>query len=162
MTLTSVHLSAQANGTRPQAADEGKAEASRADKPETLRRLESVTWNPVKCQLTWVVSVGTTTTGQYARTDEKKYTIDMDSAVMKLDGESRGFDAAESERVHQIMNAIAEYAIESTIWWDRGKGVKLDTNTEIAVQSPPNRQPDLASKEASAPRPPSLKPQPSR
>ena len=55
--LTSVHLSAQANGALPPATDGGKADAPRAAKPpEALRRLESVTWNPAKCQLTWVVS----------------------------------------------------------------------------------------------------------
>lgn len=161
VTLTSVPLSAQANAAHPPAPDGGKAEAPRASKPpEALRRLESVTWNPVKCQLTWVVSAGTRSAGQYIRTGEKAYTIDMDSAVMKFDGESRGFEAAEAERVHQIMNLIAEYAIESTIWWDRGEGVKLDRKTEIAGQGPPNREPDLA--EASVPRPLSPKPQPTR
>ena len=86
--------------------------------------------------------------------------IDMDSAVMKFAGESRGFETVEAERVHQIKNLIAEYVVESTIWWDRGEGVKLDGKTGIAVQTAPDREPDLASTRVSAPRPPSPKPQP--
>ena len=84
------------------------------------RRLESLTWNSVKHELTWVVS------NSEKEKKEQSYRIQMDSATMSVNGESRGFSKREAANVHVLMDILSRYAIESTVWWEDGQGEKLD------------------------------------
>jgi hypothetical protein len=107
---------------------EGQGGAQRGGKAP--RRLESVTWNSVKHQLTWVISKGEAN-GKAApeKTPEKgqdRYEINMDNATMTYNGEVRRFSKEEASNVHMLMDLISKYAVDSTIWWDQGQGQKLD------------------------------------
>jgi hypothetical protein len=144
---------AQTAGTTPPS-ESGRpgAPAETPGTPEKLRRLETVTWNPVKCELTWVMSSGDRTAGQYTPSVSETYTIKMDTAIMEFHGENRGFEATEAEQVHLLMNAISRYAIESTIWWDAGEGDRLDSGPHyVAHKNKP--QPVAQSIYAKTPRP---------
>jgi hypothetical protein len=95
-------------------------------KPAKLRRLESVTWNPVTEELTWVISSGDRKTGGYEAGAGDTYKIHMDAAIMRFEGEGRRFSSDEADQVHKLMDVLSRYAIESTIWWEHGEGEKLN------------------------------------
>ena len=50
--------------------------------------------------------------------------MSIDSAVMKFNGEDRHFDPVEAKHVRALMDLLSVYAVESTVWWDQGKGEK--------------------------------------
>jgi hypothetical protein len=105
----------------------GQAETQHA-KP-VVRRLDSITWNPVTAELSWVVSSWDSMelTGQPASRDT--YSMSIDSAIMKFHGEDRRFDPVEAKHVRALMDVLSVYAVESTVWWDQGKGDKTDGPT---------------------------------
>ena len=84
-----------------------------------VRRLETVTWNPTNHKLTWTVTDGKKEGSKIV------YEIDMDAATMSLNGEDRRFSRDEAVRVHALMNVVARYAAESTVWWEAGEGVPV-------------------------------------
>jgi hypothetical protein len=87
------------------------------------RRLESVTWNSVKHELTWVISKGEKKGGaSYKPLGSANYLINMDEATMNVSGETRRFSKEEAANVHVLMDLIAKYAVDSTVWWDDGQG----------------------------------------
>lgn len=92
------------------------------------RRLEYVTWNSVKRELSWVISKGERDrqTGVYKPLVMQTYVINMDKATMTFNGETRGFSKQEAANVSALLDIIAKYAIESTLWWDQGHGQRLD------------------------------------
>lgn len=92
------------------------------------RRLESVTWDSVKHQLTWIVSKGERVGPEYKPLAQQDYLINMDKATMTVRGETRGFSREEALNVRVLMDLIAKYAVDSTVWWDDGQGDKLDEN----------------------------------
>jgi hypothetical protein len=106
-------------------AQERTPEAKPARSP---RRLESVTWNSVKRELTWVISKGERDqkTGAYKPLTSETYLINMDKATMTFNGETRGFSKQEAVNVSALLDIIAKYAIESTLWWDQGHGRRVD------------------------------------
>lgn len=99
------------------------------------RRLESVTWNSVKRELTWVISKGERDqkTGAYKPLTTDTYLINMDKATMTFNGETRGFSKQEAVNVTALLDIIAKYAIESTLWWDQGHGRRLNEKDEPAA-----------------------------
>lgn len=95
------------------------------------RRLEAVTWDPVKHKLTWTVSVGTLDgKGDFHLGNKQLYEIDMDTALMHFKGEDRRFSKEEAVNVHALMDVVAKYAAESTVWWDLGEGQRVDKSQE--------------------------------
>ena len=84
-----------------------------------LRRLESVTWDPLRAQLTWLVSVWDLESTADEPRDMERYVIHLDSDVMEFKGEIRRFDAAGRD-VHALMDMISNFAMQSTVWWGRG------------------------------------------
>lgn len=92
------------------------------------RRLESVTWNSIKHELTWVISRGEKSAddGSYKPLSTSTYAINMDKATMSFNGETRSFSKEEAVNVRALMDLVAKYAIESTIWWDQGHGRRQD------------------------------------
>ncbi len=121
-----VILSAASYGQSP-----GESKGQRSEKPKH-HRLETVTWNPVTEELTWVISSGEKTGGGYVPAATEKYTIHMDSALMNFRGEGRRFSEDEAERVHILMDLISSYAVESTIWWEHGGITSPDQRTRPA------------------------------
>jgi hypothetical protein len=93
------------------------------------RRLESVTWNSVNHELTWVISKGQKKEGaSYKTLGSESYLIKMDDATMSFSGETRRFSKEEAANVHVLMDLIAKYAVDSTVWWDDGQGEPVNGN----------------------------------
>lgn len=116
-------LSAMSLAQQREPAREKPRDADRAS-----RRLESVTWNSVKHELTWVVSRGEKTGAAYKPVSTEDYLISMDEATMLFRGERRRFSSEEAVNVHALMDLVAKYAVDSTVWWDEGQGEKIDGN----------------------------------
>ncbi len=91
------------------------------------RRLESVTWNSVKHELTWTISdMQKKTASQVPQSGAENYLINMDDATMTFKGETRRFSKEEAANVHVLMDIVAKYAVDSTVWWDDGQGEPLN------------------------------------
>lgn len=99
------------------------------------RRLESVTWNSVKHELSWVISKGERdrNSGAYKPLSAQTYLINIDKATMTFNGETRGFSKQEAVNVLALLDIIAKYAIESTLWWDRGQGRRTDEQDKAGI-----------------------------
>ncbi len=104
------------------------------------RRLESVTWNSVKHELTWVISRGDKRGASYKALASDSYLINMDDATMAFSGEKRRFSKEEAANVHVLMDVIAKYAIDSTVWWDDGQGEPLDKNGKPKEEKKPQQE----------------------
>jgi hypothetical protein len=104
---------------------------------EKRRRLESLTWNPTTSELTWVISEGHRTAGNYLPVTRATYLIHVDSAMMQFNGEHRRINGEEAKNVNAIMSILSEYAIGSTIRWEMGPGKEPDDRKEPA---PPKKE----------------------
>ncbi len=93
-----------------------------------LRRLESVTWNPVTEELTWVVSTADPASDVYKPGVKQTYVIHMDQATMNFNGSARRFDRHEAEQVYALLDVLSRYTVESTIWWEHGEGERVEPN----------------------------------
>jgi hypothetical protein len=118
----------ETNGPKP-AIPKTSPEASKPGEPRPspnieirLRRLESLTWNPVTQELTWVLSTGDLNGKNYTPSKQEAYVIHMDSATMSVRGEDRHFDQEEAEQVGKVMDLLCRYVLESTLWWEHGGG----------------------------------------
>lgn len=88
-------------------------------------RVESITWSPGDVQLTWVVT--RRKDGPGGKTSQtQNYLIQPRNCVMSFNGEKRGFEPREGEMITGLLKALHLYAIESWIWWEMGKGHRLD------------------------------------
>jgi hypothetical protein len=103
-------------------------DANPAEKPAAafLRRLDAVTWNPVRAELTWLVSVWDLRNGERTLVTKERYTMHPDVAVMESSGEYRRFDASEAKQLRVLMDVISTYAVQSTVWWDYGPNGKVE------------------------------------
>jgi hypothetical protein len=115
------------NGARRQGGSK-PAQDTESDSDRTPRRLETVTWNSVRHELTWDVSKGEQRGAAYKPLGSDHYQISMDDATMSYNGTKRRFSKQEASNVHMLMDLIAKYAIDSTVWWDNGEGEPLDGN----------------------------------
>jgi hypothetical protein len=105
------------------------------------RRLESVNWNPVKHELTWVVSRGQLAGSDYKPLTTDNYLINMEDATMTYNGETRRFSRQEADNVQVLMDLLSKYAVDSTVWWDQGQGQPVDgSNPEPATPAPAKRK----------------------
>jgi hypothetical protein len=140
---------------QPEAASPDRTQPPGSSGTTLVRRLESVTWNPVTAELSWVVSTWDPAgpSGQPATKDT--YSMSIDAAQMKFKGEGRGFDPEEARHVRMIMDMISMYAVESTVWWDSGKGDKIEGPAEGARPSPEATKP---APDAAKPIPQTIKP----
>ncbi len=104
---------------------------------EPSRRLESVTWNSIKHELTWVISNGEKTDGSLYRPGaSENYQISLDEATMSFAGETRRFSKDEASNVHVLMDLIGKYAVDSTVWWEDGQGEPLNGRQPKEQHSP--------------------------
>jgi hypothetical protein len=121
-----------------------KIDNKRQDDSESLRRLESITWDSVKHQLAWDVSKGDKKGSAYQPKSKDRYEINMDNATMTVNGESRRFSADEAANVRMLMDFVSKYALESTVWWESGEGDPVDgkgtpTQPERRTPQVPNK-----------------------
>ena len=91
-----------------------------------VRRLESVSWNPVRAELSWLVSVWDVDVSIEQPQARERYVMHLDDAKMEFQGEARSIDDTEARHVRSLMDLISTYAVESTVWWDRGEGSPSD------------------------------------
>ena len=107
---------------------------------EEARRLESVTWDPVRHELQWVVSKGKMDGEEYKPDAREKYEISIDGATMSFSDETRRFSKVEAESVRRVLDLLARYTAESTLWWEKGlgevisKGLRVSNNKPIPTQ----------------------------
>src|SRR5215472_17541382 len=111
----------------PKSPAPGQTEPQKA-KP-VVRRLDSITWNPVTAELSWVVSNWDSMEMGGHPASRDTYSMSIDAATMKFHGEDRKFDPVEAKHVRALMDVLSVYAVESTVWWDQGKGEKTDGQT---------------------------------
>jgi hypothetical protein len=98
-------------------------DAPEVSKPAAIVcRLESVTWNPVRGDLSWVVTIWDVENSIETPAAVERFVIHPDAAEMKYDQEVRSFDPDEARRVRMLMDLLSTYAVKSTVWWDRGGG----------------------------------------
>ena len=134
----------QTTDARPPATNPAPATPQPRDAPPGLQmhRLEGVSWDAIRCELSWVVSTGTVVGGEFRPAQKQTYRIDMDAALMQVGAERRGFDSREAENVHALMDLITRYAADSTVWWESGQGVKGDSADHSIARrqtAPPDR-----------------------
>jgi hypothetical protein len=119
---------------------------------QTPRRLESVSWNPVKHELTWVVSRGQLTGSDYKPLATENYLINMDDATMTYNGETRRFSRQEADNVTVLMDLLSKYAVDSTVWWDQGHGQPVDGSSPAPATPTPAKRKKANVLHVSAPR----------
>ena len=104
----------------------GAQEQGDEPKKRQARRLEAVTWSPADHKLTWTVVDGSMKDGKFEGAKKLTFEINMDAATMHASGEDRRFSKQEAASVHRLMDLVAKYAAESTLWWEAGEGERLD------------------------------------
>jgi hypothetical protein len=64
---------------------------------------------------------------------------------MSTSGEDRRFSKSEAASVHALMDLVAKYAAESTVWWDAGEGQRIpkDSKPKIDGERPRHDSPTL-------------------
>src|SRR5215469_4820439 len=104
---------------QPKTDDHARADdqAKKSGPAAAVRRLESVTWDPLQAQLTWVISVWDLDSDMSKPTALERYAIHVDKGLMESGGEQRPFEAPGSD-IHALMSIISTYAMRSTIWWE--------------------------------------------
>ena len=107
-----------------------------AAEPEA-RRLESFTWNPVRHELQWVVSKGKVEGKEYKPGSRERYEISIDAATMSFSDETRRFSKAEAESVRRLLDFLARYTAESTVWWEQGLGEVIRKGLRVSNQPIP-------------------------
>jgi hypothetical protein len=121
------------------------------------RRLESVTWEPGRRQLTWVVAepkAKETKDGKDGKEskDEGKtpskakltYRIEMSDATMTVNGETRRFSAQEAVTMQRVMDFVSRYAVESVIWWEKGMGDPIGKEERVDNRTAPSKEDAIA------------------
>jgi hypothetical protein len=108
--------------------------------PQMPRRLESINWNPVKHELTWVVSRGQLAGSDYKPLSTDNYLINMEDATMTYNGETRRFSKQEADNVQVLMDLLSKYAVDSTVWWDQGQGQPVDGSSPSPATPTPTKR----------------------
>lgn len=126
--LTGIACAQDAEKAAPVPPPKGNTEMPKgsAETPKpagTLRRLESVTWNPMQLQLSWVVSVW-----DIANTDMpcdlERYIIHIDTKQIELNGKVHSFEAAD-QNLGAVLDLLSAFSMKSTAWFgnaERGTG----------------------------------------
>jgi hypothetical protein len=132
--LVAAVANAQQSGEAERKAAPGNS-SEKASPAEVVRRLESVTWEPLQGQLTWVVSVWDLHSDMSHPAELERYAIHVKLGTMESKGESRRFEVPEDD-LHALMDIISVYAMRSTIWWEQ--------TGDADRQAPPGIVPDGA------------------
>lgn len=101
------------------------------DRPaESVKKLDSVTWDLSTHKLIWVVQTGTEVNGEFVAKDSTRYEVSPDEASMALKNEKRGFTQEEAASLHHLLDVLSLYCAESTEWWEQGGGTPVPTGVE--------------------------------
>jgi hypothetical protein len=137
---TSGFKSSASSSTKRNDQNHGTLKRVDAKNRNTLRRLESITWDSVKHQMIWDVSRGEKSGDNYQPSSNDRYEINMDNATMTVNGQSRRFNRKEASNVRILMDFISKYALESTVWWENGEGDPVDGKDAPDVPTKPDNQ----------------------
>jgi hypothetical protein len=136
-------------------AQDKPAEKAEPNKPaDSVKRLDSVTWDLNTHKLVWVVQTGTQVGGEFIPSSSARYEVSPDEASMQFADEKRGFTAEEAASLHHLLDVLSLYCAESTVWWDQGKSDSLEQKTNTAPAAKPDGKPVRVNE------PPAAKPKP--
>lgn len=104
--------------------------------PETVKRLDSVTWDLNTHKLVWVVQTGKQVGGEFVPDSSSRYEVSPDEATMASVEEKRGFTEEEAASLHHLLDVLSLYCAESTVWWEKGEGTPMGKPTERKTTAP--------------------------
>src|SRR5579863_3143175 len=114
--------------------------ARQDDESDRYARILTVSWNirPAH-KLTWTVEYGhADERGSFEGVRTEAYMVDPDSGTISLGSETRGFTKEtadlEAERLHALLDALAEYAAVSTEWWKLGRGERRSEERRVGKE----------------------------
>jgi hypothetical protein len=112
---------------------------------EGVKRLQSVTWDLSTHKLVWLVEKGNVVQGEFVPTSRVKYQVSPDDAFMEFAGDKRYFGEDEAAAVHQLLDLLSLYCVESVVWWDHGES-ESPTPTPGLITKPkqPEPKPSIA------------------
>ena len=110
------------------------------DKPSVqAERLTSITWDAMSGKLVWTVQKGVASGEEFVpSSEEQRYEISPENAVMAFEGQERGFTDKEAAWLQGLLRVLSVYCAESTVWWDRGQGVPLEHGKPVVA--PPSEK----------------------
>jgi hypothetical protein len=114
--------------------------------PETVKRLDSVTWDLSTHKLVWVVQTGTKADGEFVPASSAKYEVSPDEASMMFADEKRGLSEEEADSLHHLLDVLSLYCAESTVWWDQGQGEGGGKGTGVPTEQKTTTTPKPAGK----------------
>jgi hypothetical protein len=89
-------------------------------KQEEVKRLESVTWDLSTHKLVWLVAKGIMVDGEFVPQKKVKYEVSPDEAFMALAEDKKSINVTEAAALHQLLDMLSMYCVESVVWWDKG------------------------------------------
>lgn len=100
-----------------------------AEDPVRGKKLVGIHYRVDSHELCWDVMLGRFEDDKFVseKLDEQPC-IQFDKAEMTYGGETRGFDETEAQQALKLMEIVAKYAVDSSIWWDQGKGDRKGSN----------------------------------
>lgn len=104
------------------------------NKPKEVKRLSAVTWDLTTHKLIWTVEKGTVEDGQFVTNAKLQYEVSPDENFMAYQGEKRSVSEEEGASLHELLNLLSVYCVESVVWWEHGAP---DTHTAPTVVTKP-------------------------
>jgi hypothetical protein len=89
-------------------------------KTDTIKRLESVTWDLSTHKLVWLVGKGTVVDGEFVTSSQVKYEVSPDEFFMTVAGEKRAVREDEAVALHQLLDTLSLYCVGNVVRWDKG------------------------------------------
>ncbi|HEY7387209.1 MAG TPA: hypothetical protein VH640_01790 [Bryobacteraceae bacterium] len=112
--------------------------ADRLQKDTPAKRISSIKWDTQTGKLEWVVQSGVERNGQFVpSSQEERYEITPEQAMMAFQGQQRGFTTQEADWLQQLLHVLTVYCAESTVWWAEGQGTPLDSHGKPLEHSQP-------------------------
>jgi hypothetical protein len=105
-------------------------------KTQKVKRLESVTWDLATHKLVWLVTKGNVVNGEFVPSSKVKYEVSPDDAFMAFAGEQRSLGEDEAAALHQLLDALSLYCVESVVWWDKSQTDSPATHPPGLVTKP--------------------------
>ena len=105
----------------------GQEQTAPSKTAETVKRLDSVTWDLNTHKLVWVVQTGTQVNGEFVPSSSAKYEVSPQEASMMLADEKRPLSDEEAASLQHLLDVLSVYCAESTVWWDQGGGEGIPT-----------------------------------
>lgn len=93
-----------------------------APTPMPASRVERIVWDATNETLKIHVGRGEFKDGEFVPTRVESFSLKFDSRKMFNSAESRLFSEQEARMVSQYLRALTQYAEDSVVWWDAGKG----------------------------------------